>query len=320
MEISRCSPWQFVVPPRLPTATADRNDPIVVFGLRPMDRNVSVEFRSSTTYVPTSSLWETFATARSQARRRRDVQGRSIASPLVYRELAVAPELSKVVRCAWERTDESKQREIVVLPDGCVDIVWRADGRLFIAGPDLGPVVHPHPHGLHFTGLRLAPGAAATVLGVAADELRDRQVALDDLWGIEAERLADRLDANPADSHRLLAHAVADRLARGSLDAEILRAAKTLERGGMRVAEVADAVGLSDRHLYRRFVQQVGYGPTTFARVMRFRRFLRLCDTDGRGRTLATLAHRAGYADQAHLTRECRRISGRTPLEIVSAA
>jgi AraC-like DNA-binding protein len=51
---------------------------------------------------------------------------------------------------------------------------------------------------------------------------------------------------------------------------------------------------------------------------MRLRRFLALGEEAGGG--LATLAAEAGYADQAHLTRECRRLTGRTPAELLAAA
>ena len=73
---------------------------------------------------------------------------------------------------------------------------------------------------------------------------------------------------------------------------------------------------MSERQLRRRFADAVGYGPKTLARVLRFQRFLALA---GRGDDLAGLAFEAGYADQAHLTRECRRLSGRTPAELVAS-
>ena len=51
-------------------------------------------------------------------------------------------------------------------------------------------------------------------------------------------------------------------------------------------------------------------------RVLRFQRFLQL---SGERADLARLALDAGYADQAHLTRETRRLSGRTPAELVAS-
>lgn len=238
----------------------------------------------------------------------------------MYQEFATRSLLSGVVRAEWERDAMPADGEILVLPDGCADLVWRSDGALFVAGPDLGPVVHRHPLATGFVGLRLQPGAAATVLGVAANELRDQQVPLADLWGKHADELAERLAEAGANRNRraLLARVLRERIAVDRLDQAVLAAARTLERGPHRVAAVAEHVGLSDRSLYRRFVRQVGYGPKTFARVMRFRRFLALGEAGGGG--LATLAAVAGYADQAHLNRECRRLAGRTPAELVAAA
>ena len=87
--------------------------------------------------------------------------------------------------------------------------------------------------------------------------------------------------------------------------------------------EVAGEIGLSERQLRRRCQDAVGYGPKTLQRVLRFRRFVSRIDADphapgslpaGRDeRDLATLAAQAGYADQAHLSRECHRLAGLTP-------
>lgn len=50
-----------------------------------------------------------------------------------------------------------------------------------------------------------------------------------------------------------------------------------------------------------------GYGPSVLRRVLRFRMALRLA---ARGTPFATVAARAGYADQAHLAREVRALAG----------
>ena len=69
-----------------------------------------------------------------------------------------------------------------------------------------------------------------------------------------------------------------------------------------------DLTGFSERQLRRRFEAAVGYGPKTFQRIVRFRRWLRLANTiPADHHTLTDLAATAGYADQAHLTREVTR-------------
>jgi len=75
-----------------------------------------------------------------------------------------------------------------------------------------------------------------------------------------------------------------------------------------RVEALAGELGLSERQLRRRCAASAGYGPKTLQRILRFRRFLAL-----EGGDLARRALDAGYADQSHLTRECVRLSGRTP-------
>ncbi|MFF1609493.1 helix-turn-helix domain-containing protein [Amycolatopsis sp. NPDC058278] len=84
-------------------------------------------------------------------------------------------------------------------------------------------------------------------------------------------------------------------------------------RAAVVVARVEDPVlsaAVSERRLRRRFVQAVGYGPATYLRVSRFQRAVALAPhVPG----LAALAAAAGYADQAHLGRECRALTGLTP-------
>jgi AraC-like DNA-binding protein len=62
--------------------------------------------------------------------------------------------------------------------------------------------------------------------------------------------------------------------------------------------------------------ERVGYGPKTFQRVARFQRAVG--ELRRAGAELARAAASAGYADQAHLTRESRRLAGLSPRELVS--
>jgi len=81
------------------------------------------------------------------------------------------------------------------------------------------------------------------------------------------------------------------------------------------VADLLPAAGkrLSVRQLRRRCHAAAGYGPKTLQRVLRFQRFVRMLDAAAPPPDLASAAALAGYADQAHLTRECAALSGLTP-------
>lgn len=86
-------------------------------------------------------------------------------------------------------------------------------------------------------------------------------------------------------------------------------------------------LALSERTLRRRFDEAFGYGPKTLDRILRFQRFLELARHSPAGpasgaasgaASAASLAAEAGYADQAHLARESRRLAASTPREIAS--
>jgi AraC-like DNA-binding protein len=242
-----------------------------------------------------------------------------VASPAVaYREFRPLPALSDVVVCTWERQvprsgAPSAQR---VLPDACVDLVWRG-GDLWTAGPDTQAVMSPLSEGEVITGIRLRPGAAGTLLGLPARELRDTRVPIDVLWGGRGRELAERLgDAADAGARRaLLERALLRRRSDAArADTLVAHAIRLLGRPGSRVDALAYDLAISERQLLRRFDAAVGYGPKVADRVLRFQRFLGLAaEADG----FARLAAELGYADQAHLTRECAELAGLTPAQLI---
>jgi AraC-like DNA-binding protein len=209
-----------------------------------------------------------------------------------------------------------------VLPDGCVDLVWRGDD-LVVAGPDLGPWMSAMQPGETVVGLRLRPGLAGPALGLPASELRDRRLPLADVWGRQGAELTERVgeSATSASRRRALEDALLRLIAEiGEPDPLLAAAVGRLGRPGTRVGSLSDAVGIGDRQLRRRFDAAVGYGPKVLDRVLRFQRFVSRAravadGVDGLARVAADL----GYADQAHLSRECRRLSGLSPTQLAAS-
>ncbi|MBD0693356.1 helix-turn-helix domain-containing protein [Streptomyces sp. CBMA123] len=194
----------------------------------------------------------------------------------------------------------------LVLPDGCMDLLW-TEGRLLVAGPDTR-AFRPGP-GLRgpWAGIRFRPGAGPALLGLPAHELRDRRVELADLWpGGEVRRLTERTDAaaDPAAALEQLALRLA---ATTRPEDRLVRAVADALAAGHSVAATAEAVGLGARQLHRRSLAAFGYGPKTLARILRLQRALGLARS---GVPLAETAARTGYADQAHLARDVRELAG----------
>jgi AraC-like DNA-binding protein len=231
----------------------------------------------------------------------------------LYREYAPPPGLEAHVACVWTSHDGA----VDVLPDACADIVFQA-GRLVVAGPATTVKLAEATPGRPRCGIRFRTGSAAAALGVPADVLRDHGPDLTELWGLTALRLQDRVNRAPTieAAAAALLHGIADRL-HGPGD-PIVRAL-VADNGARPLYVRAKEVGLSERQLRRRFERAVGYGPATLDRIQRFQRFLAVAATAPPGTALARLAADAGYADQAHLAREARRLSGRTPTQLLAA-
>jgi AraC-like DNA-binding protein len=190
-----------------------------------------------------------------------------------------------------------------ILPDGCLDLIW-TDGTLLVAGPDSAARLTPTRPGARYVGLRFAPGTGPAVLGVPGHVVCDEQVRLDQLWPAARVRaLTDRLVAS-ARPGEVLEQAAAEPL-RGAdpMAPSIVARLRT----GATVAATADAVGLSERQLHRRCLDAFGYGPKRLARVLRMERAVELARA---GKPFAEVAFDAGYADQAHLTREVKALAG----------
>ena len=244
--------------------------------------------------------------------------------PVIYREFRPRDELADIVVCTWQRVVPRTGAPPLgrVLPDRCVDLVWRA-GALFVAGPDRVPVISPLAAGSIIVGLRLRPGTAGAILGLPARELREARVALEDVWGKRGASLTEQvaLAGPPAVRRRMLEDAVQARRAEMSaLDPLVLAATRQLGLPGSRVGSLSRALGTSERQLLRRFDASVGYGPKTLDRVLRFQRFLsRAARPTSAEAQLARIAADLGYADQAHLTRECLRLSGLTPTRLAAS-
>jgi AraC-like DNA-binding protein len=251
---------------------------------------------------------------------------------------AVHPALRPFVASAVGYRDDAPPASHRGLPSPHLTLVVTLDAPLVLAAhPDprqppgrydalLGGL-HTRPALISQTGpqagvqLSLTPLGARALLGVPAGELASLDCPVTDVLGADGAELTDRLRAAPGWAGRFAA-VEAVLLRRARLDSapapEVVEAWRltTATGGRLPVTEVARRVGWSPRHLAERFRAETGLGPKEAARVVRFDRARRaLAARVGRGRPadLATLAAVAGFADQAHLTREWRAFSGVPP-------
>jgi AraC-like DNA-binding protein len=169
-------------------------------------------------------------------------------------------------------------------------------------------------------GVRFHPGMAGALLKLPPVVLTDESAALEDVWGSSARQLRRRLEDAPAavDRLRVLAGALMPpKQASGPVE----RALRflTAANGIADVDWMARQAGLSSRQFRRRCLEEAGLGPKRLARVLRFRHANRLA-ARARRPDWSSIAASAGYFDQAHLIRDFREFTGRTPAAAVAGA
>ena len=228
-----------------------------------------------------------------------------------YREIAPPAALRDALECLWVRVSPEQPPPAHVLPDGGADIIWSAGEPALVAGPDTAARLIPVSPRTFILGARFNPGAGGAALGLPLSELRDARVWLAELRPELDERLDP--DLSPQAAFEQLAAIVWRLVAEGPPDPAVRAAARRLDHPRTRVETLASDLGLSERQLRRRCHAGVGYGPKTLQRILRFRRFLAGLDAGGAEPDLARLAFDAGYADQAHLTRDSTRLAGLAP-------
>lgn len=228
-----------------------------------------------------------------------------IATRYLERSVRAVPE----VACVWTQSlpPGAGPYDQRVVPDGCIDVIWWASsGRLEVAGPDTVPFLARLAPGDRLVGVRFRPGRAPAALGVPADAIRDEHLPLRELWGREADALAEALAEAAAPGRVLLSEARRCLRAAGPPDPVVGVLPAVLEET-LSVRDAAARLGFGERQLRRRSLAAFGYSPKVLQRVLRFQRALSLARA---GAPIADVAQVAGYADQPHLAHEVLQLAG----------
>jgi AraC-like DNA-binding protein len=254
----------------------------------------------------------------------------AIHSPIGYVEHAPPADLAAHVACVWTRVvpesaDGSSSR---VLPDGCADIVFGfggSGGRELLEWQVIGPMTKPAIIGpseaQHYVGVRFSPGFARAALCLPASELVDQAVDYRLVFP-DASRDLDVTASAMSDDERVavIFDIVRRRLASVATVPRIVRAAVRriiVANGDIRVAELANQIGVSRQQLARLFAVHVGLTPKVFARVMRTQAAVARADAARgaypRNVDWSAIAQSLGYYDQPHFIDEFKSMTGSTP-------
>jgi len=249
-----------------------------------------------------------------------------------YRQYPVPDELRRHIACLWRLSDSSPKGIVqTIYPDGYCELIvhlrtppqywdavdgWHQQSATLFAAQHVTAVKLSISQPLDCLGIRLQPAASAMLAGRVLPKLRDRIVDLVSLDAGFSKSLRAAVRALAEGSDAALWRLMARRVATHGLDERIEKAVARISasHGTARVDATVRASGMSTRSFQTRFRACVGLTPKEFTRLMRLQATLRALDeTDA---VISELAIDQGFADQAHATRDLRRVTGLTPAKL----
>ncbi len=253
---------------------------------------------------------------------------------LLFLERIPAAPLANYIRALWyaKAGDVPHHRERI-LPSGCVQIILSLS-RDFILDSLEGsaeccvkPALVVGARSVYeivdssdmadLVGIVFEPGGFPIFASDAADRFSNRSVALECIWGRDAEDLRDRLREMESPERRLecmeryLHGRFRDKLVKRSRTPQVNFALRYFAElpSVASVHETARQIGWSERRFSQVFREEVGLAPKVWCRVQRFQRAVKQLHA-GIDVRWAELALDCGYYDQSHFANEFRAFSG----------
>ncbi len=208
--------------------------------------------------------------------------------------------------------------------------------RAWISGMQRRWIVIEAQPGASLLVIRFRPGGAYALIGHDAVTLTDSVFSLEDVLGRAAASLRDRVLEAPNAELRLDAAIgwLTERIGHAALPPALRYLVGRIDNfnnlPGLRIRDLAEQVGFSERHMLNLFRQWIGLNPKQYARICRFQGVLSRvaqgapADLELNGAPpappdWAETAAAFGYADQSHLSHEFRAFAGLTPGQYVAA-
>lgn len=237
-------------------------------------------------------------------------------NPVNYIERIATGASARFVDRYWFLEDDSAGAEQRVVPDGRSELIvnlgtsyealqngqWQVQPRTFYAGQLTRPLMLRSRGGARIFGVRFHPHGANQLLKLPMQELTD---AFADMVRMPA--------GDPTLEGQIAAFTSLEKSGSGGEDALVAHAVAqmTAASGMVEIGEFAAMAGISVRQFERRFLNRVGLSPKLFCRIQRFQRIFSRVEQPGANWVDAAIA--CGYYDQAHLIRDFKEFTGRTP-------
>lgn len=218
------------------------------------------------------------------------------------------------------RVEEEKPLRIV--PDGCIDLFFsfERDGmRGYACGTKLKYACgEPAKEGEVF-GVRFMPGIQPELLCVTMRELLEEKIPLEDVLIGKADWLKDMEQEVDFYGRIHIFFEMYRNVKRHRVKPfgkkELVQFVKQMvyeSDGKVKVSQMQENTGYSERYINKVFIQEMGFPPKTFCKIIQFQRALEFLNYGAPGK-MTDAALSFGYYDESQFIRDFRKYAGMTP-------
>jgi AraC-like DNA-binding protein len=187
-----------------------------------------------------------------------------------------------------------------------------------IIGPMSRPMRMRSTGPIHLFGICFLPGGGYHFFKYPAHELVDQSPGVEDLWGTKGREFVAHVQSDcqtTQDCIEAINVYLINRLESNRRDDLVTqKAIATIEscNGRITIEQLSRRLGLSRRHLTRKFKERIGITPKQLCRNTRFKQVYKLIETSSPD-SWADMAVTCGYYDQSHLINEFKYFTGSSP-------
>ncbi len=242
---------------------------------------------------------------------------------LCYREQIVKwnPYSAKNLALCYEFRTGGERRSLQVIPDACLDFLFRFDSRglqapaAVVSGVRTSPIsLELEPDTVYF-GFKPYSSKGMRNLACRWAELGEQRVALEDLT--PCGQVLARLNQAGSFCERVrmvrdfaLEYLTDENYQPDFVEFSELKLCKFM--GNMKIESLADYTGYTGRYCRERFKNDLGISIKRYSNILRVQNAVRMLSRED-APELADMVFENGYFDQSHMNREFRLYIGESP-------
>ncbi len=208
-----------------------------------------------------------------------------------------------------------------IVPDACIDLLFEYDGihtQGYVCGTSLEYTCRERKGIKEVFGIRFMPGTQPQFIACSMKELLGNRIPIESVLVGDQSWLKKMENEDFYQKIRtfLEVYAKTERQKKKPFGKEeLIQTIKQLvydTDGKIKVSEIGEKTGYSDRYIDKVFIDQMGFSPKTFCKIIQFQRALELMNY-GTPDKFADVAIELGYYDQAQFIRDFSRYAGLSP-------